>query len=95
VKSGRIAGSASVVYITFGGIKWDYAGVLMVTGFVVTVRGQLAAHHIIKTLGRRSIVVIAMAVLLTVGAVIMAYEIWPALKLAEHSGFFHISRICS
>jgi hypothetical protein len=83
-----------VVYITFGGIKWDYAVLMMLTGFAVTATGQLLTYHIIQTLGRRSVVVIAMALLLSSGALIMAYEIWPALEAAQHAGFLHISRIC-
>jgi hypothetical protein len=88
------AGSASVVYITFGGIKWDYGALMILTGFFITVLGQKMTYHIIDTLGRRSVVVIAMALLLTVGAGIMAYEIFPALIEAHVNGFFHVSRIC-
>jgi hypothetical protein len=51
------------VYITFGGVKWDYAAVLMVTGFLVTVAGQLLTYHVIATCGRRSVIILAMAVL--------------------------------
>jgi uncharacterized membrane protein YfcA len=88
------AGSASVVYITFGGIQWDYGALMILTGFFITVLGQKMTYHIIDTLGRRSVVVIAMALLLTVGAGIMAYEIFPALLEASANGFFHIARIC-
>lgn len=35
------------MFITFGGIKWDYACVLIVTGFFVTLAGQVSnANHV-------------------------------------------------
>jgi uncharacterized membrane protein YfcA len=82
------------VYITFGGIKWDYGILMIITGFSVTILGQKIARHMIEKLGRRSVVVIAIAILLTAGAAIMAYEIWPAVSEARTTGFFHGSRIC-
>lgn len=48
-----------------------------------------------RDLGRRSVVVVAMAALLSMGAAIMLYEIFPALMQAQASGFFHVSRICN
>jgi uncharacterized membrane protein YfcA len=83
------------VYITFGGIKWDYGILMMITAFSVTILGQKVAHHMIDKLGRRSVVVIAIAILVTAGAAIMAYEIWPAVYEARTSGFLHGNRICS
>jgi uncharacterized membrane protein YfcA len=83
-----------VVYITFGGIKWDYGLLMIITGFVITVLGQTLTYHMIDKLGRRSVVVIAMALLLTMGAVIMVYEIFPALSEAHTVGYFHVSHIC-
>lgn len=83
-----------MVYLTFGGVKWDYAALMMLTGFLVTVAGQMMTYHMIETLGRRSVVVVAMAVLLTMGALIMVYEIFPALSQASTTGYFHVSRIC-
>jgi hypothetical protein len=88
------AGSASLLFITFGSVKWDYGALMIATGFVVTVAGQKMTHHIIKTFGRRSIVVVALAVLLSAGALIMIYEIFPVFLDAAKHGWFHVSRIC-
>lgn len=88
------AGSASIVYITFGGIQWDYATVMIVTGFAVTVCGQLFTYRVMETCGRRSVIVAAMAALLTIGAAIMVYEVLPALRRAHEQGFFHTTPIC-
>lgn len=82
------------MYLTFGGVKWDYAALMMLTGFIVTVVGQKMTYHMIEQLGRRSVVVLAMAVLLTMGSAIMVYEIFPALAAAHVAGYFHVSHIC-
>lgn len=82
------------MYLTFGGVKWDYAALMMLTGFVVTVIGQMMTYHMIEQLGRRSVVVVAMAALLTLGAVIMVYEIFPALSEAHVAGYFHVAHVC-
>ena len=60
--------------MTFGGVQWDYAALMIVTGFVFTFAGQRLTYYIIETLGRRSVIVICMATLLSVGACIMCYE---------------------
>lgn len=83
-----------MVYLTFGGVKWDYAALMILTGFVVTVLGQMWTYHMIEKLGRRSVVVVAMAVLLSMGALIMVYEIFPAISQAYTNGFFPASHIC-
>jgi hypothetical protein len=93
-QSVRFAGSASVVYITFGGVSWDYACIYIATSFAVTTAGQLFTYYVISRLGRRSIIVAAMAILLSAGAIIMLYEIFPALQAARHSGYFRIASIC-
>lgn len=82
------------MYITFGGVKWDYAAVMIVTGFLVTVFGQLLTYRIIESCGRRSVIVAAMAALLTAGAAIMIYEVLPVLQRAHEEGFFHTTPIC-
>jgi hypothetical protein len=90
-----LTGSASVVYITFGGILWDYAAVLMTTAFAVTLAGQLLTYHIIATFGRRSVIVLAMAVLLTNGASIMVYESAATAVHAARHGWLHASGVCT
>ena len=68
------AGSASAIYLTFGGLQSDYASLMVITGFIVTLAGQLLTYHIIAVCGRRSVIIMAMAILLSTGAVIMGYE---------------------
>lgn len=88
------AGSASIVYLSFGGVKWDYGVVLMMTGFAVTFAGQMFTYYIIEALGRRSIIIIAMALLLTMGCSVMAYESVAAFAEAMKEGFFQVSSVC-
>lgn len=84
-----------MVYLTFGGVKWDYAALMIVTGFVVTAAGQMLTYRVIAKLGRRSIIVVAMAMLLTAGAVIMGYEAVAAVLRAYPNHFLDHDTICS
>lgn len=88
------AGSASVVYLTFGGVKWDYAALMMLTGFFVTGLGQMLTYHVIETMGRRSVIIVAMAVLLSVGAVIIGYESIAAFVRDYPDNLLDHSSIC-
>lgn len=87
------AGSASVVYLLFGGVKWDYATLMIVTSMIVTAAGQMLTYDIIKRFGRRSIIIVAMAILLTVGGFIMSIQGIVRLshaypdKFLEHGAF--------
>lgn len=58
------AGSACLVYSRFGTILYDYAAVLVVLGFLVTLCSQLLTFMLIKLLGRRSIIVFMMVALM-------------------------------
>jgi uncharacterized membrane protein YfcA len=58
------AGSACLVYSRFGHILYDYAVVLLVLGFLVTLCSQLLTFLLIKLLGRRSIIVFMMVALM-------------------------------
>jgi uncharacterized membrane protein len=82
------------VHITLGAVPWDYAAVLFVTGFTVTLVGQLLMYHIIAKTGRRSMIVLAMAVLLTSGAAIMVYETGLVIADAAHHGWLRASSLC-
>jgi hypothetical protein len=88
------AGSACVVFVLFGGIKWDYAVLMIVAAFIVTTGGQLLTFRIIAQLGRRSIVIIAMGILLTLGAVIMGIESGIYVKGAYPHSFLEHGSIC-
>jgi uncharacterized membrane protein YfcA len=76
---GACAGSASIVYITFGGLQWGYVALMVATGFASTYAGQTLTYHVVEAYGRRSVIVIAMATLLSLGAVTMGYEAVVAL----------------
>lgn len=78
----------------FGGIKWDYAILMIISGIIITAAGQILTYRIISSLGRRSVILAAMAVLLSVGAVIMVYEVVPVMESAQHTGFFHSNPVC-
>ena len=80
--------------MTFGGVQWDYAALMMVTGFVVTYAGQQLVYYVIRVFGRRSLIIIAMAALLTVGAVVMAYEAAATFWHVYPDHVFHHDSIC-
>jgi MFS family permease len=82
------------VYATFGGIKWDYAALMFVTGFLITIAGQLLTYHVIAKLGRRSVIIIAMAMLLSVGAIIMGYESVTTMLQAYPDKYLTHTSIC-
>lgn len=58
------AGSACLVYSRFGQILYDYACVLLVLGFLVTLCSQLLTFLLVKLLGRRSVIVFMMVALM-------------------------------
>ena len=88
------AGSASAVYLTFGGVQWDYALLMMVTAHAVTYAGQKLTYYIIEMWHRRSVVIIAMATLLTVGAAIMAVSTSFAVERAWPDKFWQFDTFC-
>ncbi len=87
--------SACLVYFTFGTLQYDYAAVLATVGFLTTFLGQLVVYKLIKLLGRRSIIVFAMALFMAVSSVVVA---WQALKLTSLSAraheLWHWGHIC-
>lgn len=58
------AGSACLVYSRFGQILYDYAVVLVLLGFTVTLCSQLLTFLLIKLLGRRSVIIFMMVALM-------------------------------
>eukprot|EP00892_Ulva_mutabilis_P007949 jgi/Ulvmu1/5526/UM023_0062.1 len=86
--------SASIVYITFGGIKWDYASLMVFTGFFFTLAGQIATYRVIALTGRKSVIVAAMSILVSVGGIIIIAQMWPLLASAYHRGFLRHAPIC-
>ena len=68
------AGSACVVYSRFGGIPWDYGPLLLVLGFLLTLCGQMLTFTLVKVLGRRSVIVYMMGLLMAAASVVMYYQ---------------------
>ena len=60
--------SACLVCFTFGTLQYDYATVMSVIGFCATLVGQLIVYKLVKLLGRRSVIVFAMALRVTAAA---------------------------
>ena len=52
----------------------DYSLALLILGFVVTLAGQSSTYWLMGRLQRRSIVIIAMALLMLLAALTMCYE---------------------
>jgi MFS family permease len=82
------------VYVVFGGVKWDYAWLMIVTSIVVTAVGQVLMNDIINRMGRRSIIIIGMATLITAGAAIMGLQTFVRVKNAYPNKFLHHGKIC-
>jgi hypothetical protein len=47
----------------------------MAVGFLATLAGQLGTTRIVRAVGRRSLIVYAMAALLALASVVMAYQL--------------------
>eukprot|EP00884_Botryococcus_braunii_P020922 jgi/Botrbrau1/7513/Bobra.0019s0004.1 len=68
------AAVASMVYLSFGGIPMDYAALFFVVGLVATMAGQLATTWLMRQLNRKSIIIIAMSVLMVLSLLMSCYE---------------------
>ncbi|KAF8071240.1 sulfite exporter TauE/SafE family protein 5 [Scenedesmus sp. PABB004] len=77
------AGSAALVYAHFGALVLDYAAALCALGFAATLAGQLATTRLVRALGRRSIIVLAMATLTAAATVAAGYAAGVALGVAR------------
>jgi hypothetical protein len=91
------AGSACVVYIHFGGLVWSYAWLLLVVAFVVTLLGQITTAALVRVLGRRSVIVWAMVLLMAMATGIAVYQAgvtW-AHAVRHPSKMWHGGSICS
>lgn len=88
--------SASLVYLSFGGISADYAVALLLLGFVVTLAGQGSTYWLMSRLQRRSIVIIAMASLMLVASMVMYYEsVVTFLDALHHHTLSQRGHICT
>jgi uncharacterized membrane protein YfcA len=60
--------SAAVVYLAFGLLPLDYGAPLFLLGMVFNTAGQRATNKLVRAFGRRSIIVLLMAALMTLSA---------------------------
>jgi uncharacterized membrane protein YfcA len=87
--------SASVVFISFGAVQWDYAAVLLVLGVVATAVGQLLVLWVNRHLRSRSLLVAVMAAVLGVSSVALAVQGGRATVLAARAHeLWHFHAIC-
>eukprot|EP00891_Asterochloris_glomerata_P002973 jgi/Astpho2/2973/Aster-x0136 len=90
------AASASVIYLTFGGLSWDYAGAVFVLGLIVTLAGQGVCYWLMDRLQRRSIIIFSMAGLLTLSSVVIYWEAVTAVMQAINTHtLLSFGSICS
>lgn len=80
------AGSAAVVYSNFGGVVTDYAVALLLLGFVVTLLGQLCTMKLVKALGRRSVIIFAMSLLMLLATGAASYQTYVAVDAVSSEG---------
>lgn len=66
--------AACAVYISFGAVRRDYGSVLFLIGAAFTSIGLTLVSRAVAHLGRRSVIVVTMAVLLGVSAAAATYE---------------------
>jgi uncharacterized membrane protein YfcA len=66
--------TATITYASFGLVKWDWAGLFFVLGFVFTSIGQEMVIHYIASTGRKSVIVFIIAIIVGLSAVLMGYE---------------------
>jgi uncharacterized membrane protein YfcA len=90
------AGSACVVYSRFGQILADYGAVLVAFGFCTTLCSQLLTFALIKLLGRRSVIVFMMVILMSIACSIMYVQSgFVTQDLVQNpSELTHFGRLC-
>jgi uncharacterized membrane protein YfcA len=77
------AGSFSI-YLAFGLYQsaCDYAAALMAIGFLATLAGQLGTTCLVRAVGRRLLVVVAMVALLALASAVMLYQMGSMMAAA-------------
>lgn len=89
------AASASVVYLSFGGIPTDYAVLTFFVGLIFTIIGQAACYWLMRALKRRSVVIVAMALLMVISMVIIYYEaVLTTVSSVKEHRLTHFGGIC-
>lgn len=87
--------AASVVFISFGVVPWDYAGLLFGVGLVSTAAGQLAVLWVCRHLRSRSLLVWLMAAVLGLSSVALAVQgVRSTAAAAAAHDLWHFHGIC-
>ena len=88
--------SACLVCFTFGTLQYDYATVMSVIGFCATLVGQLIVYKLVKMLGRRSVIVFAMALFTAMSSVVVALQAAKQTTAAARAhDLWHWGSICA
>jgi uncharacterized membrane protein YfcA len=90
------AGSAAVVHLNFGGLVPDYAAALLALGFVATLAGQAASARLVAALQRRSVIIFAMALLMSLASAAGVVQMGAAVSAAARGPppLWHWGSIC-
>ena len=87
--------ASSITYAFFGGIPWGFAGILFLVGLGVTLVGQKCTQLLVGTLGRQSIIVLAMTALNGAAACLMLIQGFRSTKEALRShNMFMLKPLC-
>ncbi len=63
------------MFISFGAVQWDYAGMLFLCALIFTAVGQLGTKWLMRRMhGRSSIIIFAMAAILGCSAVVLGVQ---------------------
>lgn len=73
---------ASIFYYNAGYVQQDYAAALLVTAFLFTALGQIASQRLVAALGRRSVIVFAMAGMMIAAAIVAIAQSFFATRAA-------------
>jgi len=87
---------ASLFYFNAGFVQRDYAGALLLVAFACTGAGQVASQRLVRALGRRSVIVMAMAAMMLAAAAVAVLQGAFAMRAAVRAGaLWQWGSICS
>lgn len=88
------AAALTYVHLGRGELPPDYAAALLALGFAVTLAGQACSLALVRALGRRSVIVFAMAALLVMATSAAAVSAAAALAAARPRGLMVYGSVC-
>jgi len=88
--------SASIVFLSFGNLPLNYAAAVFIVGIVFTMLGQVACYMLMRALGRRSVIVFAMAALMVLSVAVTIYEsVIGIISATQHHHLWRFGHLCS